>query len=42
LIVVVLPSLVLTEWVERFSALTAVLLVEPPGLCWYTVLPLAS
>ena len=41
-LVVVLPSLVLLEVVERFSALKAVLLVEPSRLVWLVVLPLAS
>ena len=39
---VVLPSLVLTAVVERFSGLKVVLLVEPSRLVWEVVLPLAS
>ena len=41
-LVVVFPSLVLLEVVDRFSALKAVLLVEPSRLVWLVVLPLAS
>ena len=44
MLVVVLPSLVLLDVVERFSALKAVvllLLVEPSRLVWLVVLPLA-